>query len=842
MKSRNILLYSIVSVLSFWCFVSAVNVDSQIENELNKKEQEEMIQKTQDLSEKITFTQVTSCQDMEKVMEDFLETYKRLHPKIEYDYHIYRKGGGDWALNWMVVEETAMVGSIDANTNTFSEQSVSVSSDKWKISDYSTTNIQKMWVDEPEILKSNWKYLFYYSEVNYDDKYISIIKTPTEKDLSDAELVAKITIPDSLDNIQLFLNWDKLIILGSRYDNKSDSILWSSRTLVIIYDISDLENLKMEKMTEVYWYFEDARMIDDQVYLISSVNLDWYEIAWRDRPIKFKDMQPQLVDVTLRKWSNFLRKILGWNFMYKKKIVSMPCDSIFYLLPSEETMKETNTYPSFTLISQISLSDLSATPKQDLVFGNVDEIHMSQTSLYLPSPIYFSHPIKCKHWGCYSYWSYRDENTLVHKFNLWKTLSYQDSTIIPWTPLNQYSMDEDDDWNFRILTTTWYDQRATHLSILDNGLKLKWSLLNIEPGENFKSSRYIWDKLYLVTYQNIDPLFVVDMEDITNPKIIWELKIPGYSTYLHPYSDAKNWVQYLIWLGYSTTDNWYWWLKNDNVKVDLYKIDYNWHETAETKCSSLITKNVDAELTGLCTKACTKQFCYAEYYDDPDLSSAIKSMWLRSTYCPNIFCQNANDDWKYENLKHYYWDSYNKEMVLIPDVYSVSSSMCNSYDKKYWWKSCNEEQRLYEDCLTKVNPENIAVSVIASYEFTWDSNYSPALDNPRVFVRRSNKQELVLPMTISTTTQQWTRDNNRRYKYNVFLWLKWLSIKTSTALITEVLSQNFVEWESDDNYRCRRDSYDARVWYIDDTYYYLIWGFAWFLNKDWDVVTIGSLE
>jgi hypothetical protein len=58
-------------------------------------------------------------------------------------------------------------------------------------------------------------------------------------------------------------------------------------------------------------------------------------------------------------------------------------------------MKETNTYPNFTLISQVSLSDLDATPKQNLVFGNVDEIHMSQTSLYLPAPIYFSSPTKC---------------------------------------------------------------------------------------------------------------------------------------------------------------------------------------------------------------------------------------------------------------------------------------------------------------------------------------------------------------------------------------------------------------------------------------------------------------
>jgi hypothetical protein len=52
-------------------------------------------------------------------------------------------------------------------------------------------------------------------------------------------------------------------------------------------------------------------------------------------------------------------------------------------------------------------------------------------------------------------------------------VKYQDSTIIPGTPLNQYSMDEDDNGNFRILTTTWYDQRATHLSILDKDMKLK---------------------------------------------------------------------------------------------------------------------------------------------------------------------------------------------------------------------------------------------------------------------------------------------------------------------------------------------------------------------------------
>jgi len=68
--------------------------------------------------------------------------------------------------------------------------------------------------------------------------------------------------------------------------------------------------------------------------------------------------------------------------------------------------------------------------------------------------------------------------------------------------------------------------------------------MNLEPGEKFKSSRYIGDKLYLVTFEQIDPLFVIDLST-ANPKVMGELKIPGYSTYLHPYGDIAG-KTYLI--------------------------------------------------------------------------------------------------------------------------------------------------------------------------------------------------------------------------------------------------------------------------------------------------------
>jgi hypothetical protein len=73
----------------------------------------------------------------------------------------------------------------------------------------------------------------------------------------------------------------------------------------------------------------------------------------------------------------------------------LPCKKIFYLFPSEETLKETQVLPNFTLISKLSLKNVDKKLEQKLVFGSVDTFHMSEDALYLPSPLYFSSPRKC---------------------------------------------------------------------------------------------------------------------------------------------------------------------------------------------------------------------------------------------------------------------------------------------------------------------------------------------------------------------------------------------------------------------------------------------------------------
>ena len=83
---------------------------------------------------------------------------------------------------------------------------------------------------------------------------------------------------------------------------------------------------------------------------------------------------------------------------------------------------------------------------------------------------------------------------------------------------------ENESGEFRILTRSWSPELSTHLWKFDPSLNLQSQLLNIEPGEEFKSSRFIGDKLYLVTFKQIDPLFVIDL--VGKPKILGELKIP----------------------------------------------------------------------------------------------------------------------------------------------------------------------------------------------------------------------------------------------------------------------------------------------------------------------------
>ena len=99
---------------------------------------------------------------------------------------------------------------------------------------------------------------------------------------------------------------------------------------------------------------------------------------------------------------------------------------------------------------------------------------------------------------------------------------------------NQFSMDEKDD-NFRIATTT---SEANNLYILNDKLEEIGKIEGLAQGESIYSVRYMGDKAYVVTFKQTDPFWVIDLSDVKNPKVLGEVKLPGYSTYLHPYDET----------------------------------------------------------------------------------------------------------------------------------------------------------------------------------------------------------------------------------------------------------------------------------------------------------------
>ena len=154
-------------------------------------------------------------------------------------------------------------------------------------------------------------------------------------------------------------------------------------------------------------------------------------------------------------------------------------------------------------------------------------------------------------------------------------LEYKTNGEVTGKVLNQFSMDENNGY-FRIATTknrTWsrYDRENrksyNNLYVLDENLKQVGSLENLAEDEKIYSVRFMQNRAYMVTYKQIDPLFVIDLSNPKNPTVLGKLKIPGYSDYLHPYDDTT-----LIGLGKDTGESEWGGSSVKGLKLSLFDV------------------------------------------------------------------------------------------------------------------------------------------------------------------------------------------------------------------------------------------------------------------------------
>lgn len=109
---------------------------------------------------------------------------------------------------------------------------------------------------------------------------------------------------------------------------------------------------------------------------------------------------------------------------------------------------------------------------------------------------------------------------------------------VPGTLNNSFSMNEYNGY-LRIVATSWNETSQNGLYVMDEKMNLVSKIENLAPGETIQSARFFGNIGYFVTFRQMDPLFSVDLTDPKNPVILGELKITGFSSYLHFYGENQ---------------------------------------------------------------------------------------------------------------------------------------------------------------------------------------------------------------------------------------------------------------------------------------------------------------
>lgn len=623
---------AILLLVVSWSYIHAAEVDdNQIIDSLNTGN-------TKELQSNFKLKTFNSCEDMEEVMWDYIKNYWKNNKSA------YRWWGFP-IMFWMQDDVMEMADS-DLAWSVAQKSSSPVANEEaaWG-DDYSKTNTQVDGVDESDIIKTDGTNTYYY---NATEKAVYII--------ANTKVVKKINLPKTFYSAELYVEDDRLVIISTGYSQidyakRGYYINRNTKTYTMVFDTQDIASPKLLKLYVNDGNYSKSRKIGDYVYVLSNnyFNIPYYNFTTEDDiSITPNTIIPRKIEISKTDDSSEQNLTIKWKSLpYNVDAGTVAnCKDIEYILPDDDTIKKYSFNPSYNIISIININDTEQEVETKVIAGSNNEVYMSLDNLYLTSNMYTNYDFSCPIWGsCFMPFYYRGENTLVHKMNINNaSLDYQDSTIIPGNPLTQYSMDENKGY-FRIITQNYYPERSSSLYILDDELKLTWSLTGLGKTEDFKSSRFIGDKLFLVTFEVIDPLFAIDVSDPKKPEILGELKIPGYSSYLHPYDD-----NHLIWLGQSTEETEWGWARTDWLKVDLYEVNY------DKKCG-------DTWLTEEENKKCA--------------SGDYKWIIVKQKYTMNLG-QNGSYSEALNNPRMFIWNK-NKELLLLPVQLYKNEDPVNEY-------------------------------------------------------------------------------------------------------------------------------------------------------------------
>ena len=406
-------------------------------------------------------------------------------------------------------------------------------------SDYSDTNVREDGVGEGDIVKTDGKNL--YTMYNNRIEIVNIEKQNMEQ-------AAMIRLEKNQDIREIYIKDDQLIVVytESYYGEETDSYSYRVVTTAEIYDVSNPDKPMSKGKVTQSGNYNTMRVSGDYVYLLSD--FDASIVNGRDAIGEYvPSVQGKLVE------------------------------------DSNICMPQYIRGDTYTVVSSFSLKNPEEKVDSKAIFGCSGLVYVSKNNIYV----------------CESY--YNSDDSDVTQTCIRKS-SYKDGilkavgqTKIDGTLNDSFSLDEYEG-NLRLVTTVSSNgdsgimplvlfgdsadseiakqEDTNYLYILDEKLNELSKIEDIAKDEQVYSARFIGKTGYVVTYKQTDPLFSIDLSDPKNPQIIGELKIPGFSEYLHPYGDGL-----LLGIGMDVDDTG---TTTNGVKLSMFDIS-NPEDVAEVQ-------------------------------------------------------------------------------------------------------------------------------------------------------------------------------------------------------------------------------------------------------------------
>lgn len=388
---------------------------------------------------------------------------------------------------------------------------------------YSKTNVQVENVDEADIIKNDGKYI-YTASSNTENK-ISIYKPDGKK----VKLMSQIeynNVDDDeneafISDIYIYNNY--LIAQSYSYDENS----WEY-TNIDIYSLADIKKPK-----KIYSFSQQGSYVSSRI------------------------TNGKLLVVSNRYISSDLCKT-DEDYLPKTKINSAEKS----LSPKDICIVNDSNSESFLIVSEIDILSKKNTVVSKAIAGAGTNIYCNENNLYIANSIWDdqnqAHRLKDMS-------PILKFNTEIYKIDITSGIKFTAKATVSGAVNNQFSMDEYAG-NFRIATTE-SDEKSNDINklyVFDSSLKKLGEIEGFAKGESIQAVRFSGNTAYVITYENTDPLFVIDLSNPQKPKIKGSVKISGFSTNLIPISSNQ-----LLGIGYADDNtNPY----TDGIKFALFDV------------------------------------------------------------------------------------------------------------------------------------------------------------------------------------------------------------------------------------------------------------------------------